>query len=109
DGSAGSDWSQVPPPGRVSPRVFDPAHGYVARAPNLPGWGRHGLVEAVREQLGTTATFENDANLAALAERAHGLGRNLANFAFLSVGTGIGLALVIDGQLRRGAHGAAGE
>ena len=108
-GEAGVDWSQVTHAALGSPGVFDPAHGYVAMAPNLPGWGRHGLVEAVREQLGTNVTFENDVNLAALAERAHGLGRNLANFAFLSVGTGIGLALVIDGQLRRGAHGAAGE
>jgi len=105
----GVDWSQVTHAALGSPGVFDPVHGYVAMAPNLPGWGRHGLVEAVREQLGTNVTFENDVNLAALAERAHGLGRNLANFAFLSVGTGIGLALVIDGQLRRGAHGAAGE
>jgi len=108
-GEAGVDWSQVTHAALGSPGVFDPVHGYVAMAPNLPGWGRHGLVEAVREQLGTNVTFENDVNLAALAERAHGLGRNLANFAFLSVGTGIGLALVIDGQLRRGAHGAAGE
>jgi len=108
-GEAGVEWSQVTHAALGSPGVFDPVHGYVAMAPNLPGWGRHGLVEAVREQLGTNVTFENDVNLAALAERAHGLGRNLANFAFLSVGTGIGLALVIDGQLRRGAHGAAGE
>jgi len=81
----------------------------VAMAPNLPGWGRHGLVEAVREELGTNVTFENDVNLAALAERAHGHGRNVENFVFLSVGTGVGMALVIDGQVYRGAHGAAGE
>jgi predicted NBD/HSP70 family sugar kinase len=106
---AGVDWSQVTHAAIGSPGVFDPARGYVAMAPNLPGWGRHGLVEAVREQLGPNVTFENDVNLAALAERDHGLGRNLRNFVLLSVGTGIGLALVIDGRLRRGAHGAAGE
>ena len=106
---AGVDWSQVTQAGLGSPGVFDPAHGYVAMAPNLPGWGRHGLVEAVRQQLGPNVSFENDVNLAALAERDHGLGRNLSNFVLLSVGTGIGMALVIDGQLRRGAHGAAGE
>jgi predicted NBD/HSP70 family sugar kinase len=78
-------------------------------APNLPGWGRHGLVEAVRDELGTNVAFENDVNLAALAELAHGHGRNVDNFVFMSVGTGIGMALVIDGQLYRGAHGAAGE
>jgi predicted NBD/HSP70 family sugar kinase len=106
---AGVDWRQVTQATVGSPGVFDPARGYVAMAPNLPGWGRHGLVEAVREQLGQNVAFENDVNLAALAERDYGLGRNLRNFVLLSIGTGIGLALVIDGQLRRGAHGAAGE
>ena len=108
-GDAGVGWSQVTQAALGSPGVFDPARGYVAMAPNLPGWGRHGLVEAVREQLGPSVSFENDVNLAALAERDHGLGRNLSNFVLISIGTGIGLALVIDGQLRRGAHGAAGE
>jgi predicted NBD/HSP70 family sugar kinase len=108
-GEAGLQWSQVTHAAVGSPGVFDPARGYVAMAPNLPGWGRHGLVEAVREQLGSDVTFENDVNLAALAERDHGLGRSVRNFVLLSIGTGIGLALVIDGQLRRGAHGAAGE
>jgi predicted NBD/HSP70 family sugar kinase len=106
---AGVKWSQVTHTTLGSPGVFDPAHGYVAMAPNLPGWGRTGLVQAVREELGTKVTFENDVNLAALAERAHGLGRNVQNFVFLSIGTGIGMALVIEGQLYRGAHGAAGE
>jgi predicted NBD/HSP70 family sugar kinase len=108
-GEAGVAWPQVTHAVLGSPGVFDPVHGYVAMAPNLPGWGRHGLVEAVREELGTNVTFENDVNLAALAEREHGHGRNVANFAYLGVGTGIGLALVIDGRLYRGAHGAAGE
>ena len=108
-GEAGLQWSQITQATLGSPGVFDPARGYVALAPNLPGWGRHGLVEAVREELGTSVAFENDVNLAALAERAHGHGRNVPNFVFLSIGTGIGMALVIDGQLYRGAHGAAGE
>ena len=106
---AGVKWSQVTHTTLGSPGVFDPIHGYVAMAPNLPGWGRTGLVQAVRDELGTNVSFENDVNLAALAERAHGLGRNVHNFVFLSVGTGIGMALVIVGQLYRGAAGAARE
>jgi predicted NBD/HSP70 family sugar kinase len=106
---AGLGWSQVTHTTLGSPGVFDPDRGYVAMAPNLPGWGRHGLVEAVREQLGGNVTFENDVNLAAIAERHHGLGRNVRDFVLISIGTGVGLGLVIDGQLRRGAHGAAGE
>src|SRR5690242_11802192 len=106
---AGVGWSQVTHATLGSPGVFDPVHGYVAMAPNLPGWGRSGLVQAVRDELGTNVSFENDVNLAALAEHTHGLGRNVHNFVFLSIGTGIGMALVIDGHLYRGAHGAAGE
>ena len=106
---AGVQWTQVTHATLGSPGVFDPVHGYVAMAPNLPGWGRTGLVQAVRDELGTNVSFENDVNLAALAERTHGLGRNVRNFVFLSVGTGVGMALVLDGQLYRGAHGAAGE
>jgi predicted NBD/HSP70 family sugar kinase len=106
---AGVAWPQVTQAVLGSPGVFDPVRGYVAMAPNLPGWGRHGLVEAVHEELGTNVNFENDVNLAALAEREHGHGRNVDNFVLLSVGTGVGMALVIDGRLYRGAHGAAGE
>src|SRR2546423_7791830 len=106
---SGRQWAQVTHATLGSPGVFDPAHGYVAMGPNLPGWGRTGLVQAVREELGTNVSFENDVNLAALAERTHGLGRNVQNFVFLSIGTGIGMALVIEGRLYRGAHGAAGE
>ena len=106
---AGLQWSDITHATLGSPGVFDPVHGYVALAPNLPGWGRTGLVQAVRDELGTNVSFENDVNLAALAERAEGLGRNVQNFVFLSVGTGIGMALVIDGRIYRGAHGAAGE
>jgi len=106
---AGLTWVQVTHTAIGSPGVFDPDRGYVAMAPNLPGWGRHGLVEAVREQLGADVSFENDVNMAAIAERDHGLGRNVRDFVLVSIGTGVGLGLVIDGRLRRGAHGAAGE
>lgn len=106
---AGIKWSDVTHATLGSPGVFDPSHGYVALAPNLPGWGRGGLVEAVRGELGPNVSFENDVNLAALAESEHGLGRNVDHFVFLSIGTGIGLGIVIDGRVYRGAHGAAGE
>ena len=106
---SGIPWDAVTHTVLGSPGVFDPARDYVAMAPNLPGWSRHGLVDAVRAQLGTNVTFENDVNLAALAEREHGHGRNVDTFVFLAIGTGVGMALVIDGRLHRGAHGAAGE
>jgi predicted NBD/HSP70 family sugar kinase len=108
-GEAGLEWRQVTQAALGSPGVFDPIRGLILMAPNLPGWGRHGLVEAVQKELGTNVSFENDVNLAALGERALGYGREVRNFVYLSVGTGLGMGLVLDGKLFRGASGAAGE
>jgi predicted NBD/HSP70 family sugar kinase len=108
-GQAGIHWSEVTHATVGSPGVFDPERGLIALAPALPGWGRQGLVEAVRNELGLNVTFENDVNLAALGERANGHGRNVDNFVFLWAGTGVGLGLMLGGELYRGAHGAAGE
>jgi predicted NBD/HSP70 family sugar kinase len=106
---AGVRWEQVTHATIGSPGVVDPARGTVAMAPNLPGWGRRGLVEAVQRELGTGVSIENDVNLAALGEQADGVGRGVENFVFLWIGTGVGLALVLNGRLHRGAHGFAGE
>ncbi len=106
---AGIEWSQVTHATVGSSGVLDPTRGALALAPNIPGWGRHGLVDAIREHLGADVSFENDVNLAALGESWRGAGVGVANFVFLSVGTGVGLGIVIDGQLFRGAYGAAGE
>jgi predicted NBD/HSP70 family sugar kinase len=92
-----------------SPGVFEPERGQVALAHSLPGWGRQGLVEAVQEELGTRLAVENDVNLAALGEQWHGLGKGVDNFAYLHLGTGVGVGLVLNGELFRGSSGAAGE
>ena len=54
-------------------------------------------------------TLVNDINLAALGEQWHGVARGVDDFAFLSVGTGLGIGLVLGGELHSGTHGAAGE
>jgi predicted NBD/HSP70 family sugar kinase len=54
-------------------------------------------------------TLMNDINLAATGEHWRGVARGVDDFAFLSVGTGLGMGLVLDGELRQGRHGAAGE
>jgi predicted NBD/HSP70 family sugar kinase len=102
-------WRQVTYAAVGSPGVFDPMRDQVVLAHNLPGWGRPGLVEALQRELGTKVAFENDVNLAAVGEQTHGLGKGVPNFAYLHVGTGVGLGLVLNGQLYRGARGAAGE
>jgi predicted NBD/HSP70 family sugar kinase len=92
-----------------SPGVVDHGSGAMRLAANLSGWNGPGVLEALRKRLGPSLAVENDVNLAALGEQAHGLGKGVANFVFISVGTGIGMGIVIDGQLHRGARGAAGE
>jgi predicted NBD/HSP70 family sugar kinase len=59
--------------------------------------------------LHTPVVIENDVNLAAMAERASGVAAGLDDFAFVWLGVGLGLAAVINGQVRRGVGGAAGE
>ncbi len=76
---------------------------------NLSGWNGPGVLEALRDRLGPSLAVENDTNLAALGEQAHGVGKGVSNFVFISVGTGIGMGIIIDAQLHRGARGAAGE
>jgi predicted NBD/HSP70 family sugar kinase len=106
---AGIRWRQVTFAVVGSPGVFEPSRGQVALAHNLPGWGRHGLVEAVRDELGTNVGFENDVNLATVGEGWKGIGKDVANFVYLHVGTGVGMGLVLNGSLHRGSSGAAGE
>ena len=92
-----------------SPGVLRAGHGQVAFAANLPGWQRPGLVESLKAELGESLTIDNDANLAALGEHAEGAGVGVSQLVYLHIGTGVGLGIVVDGELYRGATGAAGE
>ena len=92
-----------------TPGVFDQHTGRVRYAGNLPGWGRPGLFAGMREGLGTTLSVHNDANLAALGEYAFGAGTGSRLFAYVLIGTGLGMGIVADGELFPGANGAAGE
>jgi predicted NBD/HSP70 family sugar kinase len=92
-----------------SPGVLDPNRDVITLARSLPGWERPEVLACLREAFGASLVLENDVDAAAVAEREHGHVREVDSFAFLSVGTGIGMGQVIGGKLHRGAHGAAGE
>jgi len=92
-----------------SPGVFDAATGHIGAAPNVPGIDSIDMRLLLGERLGTTVLIENDVNLAALGEQWRGHGTDVANFAFITLGTGIGMGIVANGALVRGARGAAGE
>lgn len=106
---AGIKWRQVTVATVGSPGVVHPGHEEVDLAYSLPGWGRHGLVDLVQRELGTKTIFENDVNLAALGEAWRGIGHDVDPFVYLHIGTGVGLGIVLGGELYRGAGGAAGE
>ncbi|MFC5053209.1 ROK family transcriptional regulator [Saccharothrix xinjiangensis] len=91
------------------PGVPDRRDGTLRHAPNVPGLERPGLLADLEDALGAELLVENDANLAAVGEQAQGAARGAEVFVCVSVGTGIGMGIVVDGRLFRGAHGAAGE
>jgi predicted NBD/HSP70 family sugar kinase len=107
--AAGLTWERVAHTVVGGPGVFDPDSDRLRHAPNVPGWSRPGVMSSLREALPPTVALDNDANLAAVGERSYGSGRNARTFVYVSVGTGIGMGVIIDGELYRGAHGAAGE
>ncbi|KOU74355.1 transcriptional regulator [Streptomyces sp. MMG1533] len=92
-----------------APGLIDPASGDLRDSSGLPEWHRQ-LVAALQERFPRTrVSVENETNLAALAEQRDGAARDRDTFALLWLGIGIGAALVLDGTLRRGASGGAGE
>ncbi|MFF1718050.1 ROK family transcriptional regulator [Streptomyces sviceus] len=92
-----------------TPGVYDEEHRRVRYAMHLPGWGRAGLFDRMREELGVPMEVHNDANLAALGEYTYGVGAGSRLFAYILIGTGLGMGVVSDGRLFTGAHGLAGE
>lgn len=88
--------------------VIDPRTGEV-RVANQHELNGFAATAGFRAALGVPVVVENDVNLAAVGEGAHGAGAGVRNFAFLSVGSGVGAGLVLAGELHRGQHGAAGE
>jgi predicted NBD/HSP70 family sugar kinase len=67
------------------------------------------MAAELASRLGVPVSLENDVNLAALGEQWRGVASGVDDFAFLSIGTGLGAGLVLHGELHRGANGAAGE
>ncbi len=94
-----------------APGVVDAATGTVVMAPNLPGFGAPvPLAALLADRLeGMRVAVDNDVNVSALAEHRLGAGRGSSDLLGVWVGTGVGGGLVLDGELRRGPGGAAGE
>jgi glucokinase len=78
-------------------------------ASNIVGWNAVDLNRELSSMIGMSVIIENDANAAALGEARFGAGRGEGHLMLLTIGTGIGGGIVIDGELYRGAFGVAAE
>jgi len=105
---SGIDRDRLLGAGVVMPGPFD-LTGVAGKSSELPGWQGLNTRDHLQEALNIPVRIENDANAAAMAERVGGVAQDLHSYAFLYFGTGLGLGVVSDGRLERGAHGNAGE
>lgn len=92
-----------------SPGVVDQGAGQIAIAGTIGELEGVKLAELLEKEFKFKPVVENDVNLVAIAERNFGAGKNTETFAVLSVGSGIGAGLIINGEIHRGHRGAAGE
>jgi len=83
--------------------------GVISSSPNLPGWHDIPLRDIIQRQFGIATYLDNDATLAAFGEHCFGAGVGVDNLLYVTVGTGIGGGIIIDGKPYRGVSGTAGE
>ena len=95
--------------GLCSPGPLDLEAGLVLHPPNLAGWTEVPLPARLAEELACPVYMENDANAGALAEWRYGAGRGARDGVYLTMSTGVGGGLMLDGRLYRGPRGSAGE
>lgn len=91
------------------PGQVDYKTGIVKLAPNIPGWVNVPIAQMIEDEFHIPTRIDNDVRCAALGEMKYGAGQGCENFICITVGTGIGSGLVINGKLVRGASNAAGE
>ena len=91
------------------PGPIDRARGTSVAMPNLRGWKNVAVVDELAKRTHLRVVIENDANNAALGELVAGAGRGLSHMVLLTLGTGIGGGIILNGRLWRGATGSAAE
>ncbi|WP_067455883.1 ROK family transcriptional regulator [Actinomadura macra] len=92
-----------------TPGIVEAEHGVVVKAPDMPGWTSIDLADRLRPAFGCPVVVENDVNLAVLAERWQGHGRDAGIVVAVQWGSRVGAGILVGDRLLRGAHGAAGE
>jgi glucokinase len=103
------DFPEIAAIGVGVPGLVDFDHGFVHILTNVPGWKHIPLKALLSEKTGLPCVVENDANAMAYAEWRYGAGKGLRNVVALTLGTGVGGGLVLDGKMFRGSSFSAGE
>ena len=93
----------------AAPGVVDPGSGKLSLSMNIPDLIDLNLADVLSSLWACPVVVDNDVNLAAVGEFQHGCAKGIDNFAFLSIGNGVGLGAVVNGEVIRGSRGAAGE
>lgn len=101
--------SEISAIGICAPGPLNPKTGVVINPPNLPGWRDIPLAEQVRRKFNLPCHVENDANAAGLAEACFGAARGYASVFYVTLGTGVGSGIILDGKVYHGRNGAAAE
>jgi len=91
------------------PGIIDMETGMMRKSANLPGWSDFPVRDEIERRLGVRVFLENDANAAGLGEKWMGAGRDVDNMVMITLGTGIGGAIILNGKLFYGMNGMAGE
>jgi glucokinase len=107
--SEGVPREQIEAVGIGSPGPLNPSTGVVYEMPNLSGWHNVPLADRISQELGLKTFLNNDANVAALGEYRFGAGKGTRNMIYITVSTGIGGGIIVDGRLLLGARGLAAE
>lgn len=107
--SAGLSIDDLKAAGIGAAGVSNPETGILYTSPNLTGWKDVPVRDRVEEELGIPVFLANDANAAALGELCYGAGKGVRNLIYITLSTGIGGGIIINGKLYGGAAGAAGE
>lgn len=91
------------------PGIIDVEAGMMRKSANLPGWTDYPVRDEIEHRLGARVFLDNDANVAALGEKWLGAGRDADDMAMITLGTGIGGAIILNGRIFYGMSGMAGE
>ena len=106
---SGASWDDVEAIGIGCGGPLDSANGVLIAPLHLPDWHDVHVVERAQSALGRPAVLDNDATAAAAGEHRFGAGRGLQNMVYLTISTGVGGGVIIDGELHRGRSGNGGE